>query len=176
MWGRVAAPPKTLSPSGYCSAPWHKSRGSWYHSSVSSSTTDTTTDRDGAGRLLIALYALFAIAAGARALYQITTRWEQAPLAYTLSAVAALVYLLACVGLARRTPAAWRLATGVCAFELAGVLLVGTLTLARPALFAAATVWSGFGAGYGFVPLVLPILGLAWLLRPATRRAFGVQP
>jgi hypothetical protein len=24
-------------------------------------------------------------------------------------------------------------------------------------------VWSGFGAGYGYVPLVLPFLGLWWL-------------
>lgn len=157
-------------------SPWRSTRRSWYHTPVSSPTTDTYAGLDGAGRLLIALYALFAIAAGARALYQIATRWEQAPLAYTLSAVAALVYLLACVGLARRTPAAWRLATGVCAFELAGVLLVGALTLVQPALFADATVWSGFGAGYGFVPLILPVLGLAWLLRPATRRTYGVAP
>jgi hypothetical protein len=128
----------------------------------------------GAGRLLIALYGLFAVAAGSRAIYQIATRWSQAPLAYSLSAVAALVYLLACVGLARRTPGAWRLAATVCAFELAGVLLVGALTTLRPELFAAATVWSGFGAGYLFVPLVLPALGLAWLLRAETRRAYGL--
>lgn len=130
----------------------------------------------GPGRLLIALYGLFAVAAGSRALYQVATKWEQAPLAYGLSAVAALVYLLACAGLARRTPGAWRLAVGVCAFELAGVLLVGALTTLRPELFAAATVWSSFGAGYGFVPLVLPALGLAWLLRGPTRRAYGAAP
>lgn len=140
-------------------------------------TPSTTTDGlAGAGRLLIALYGLFAVAAGSRALYQIATKWEQAPLAYSLSAVAALVYLLACAGLARRTPGAWRLAVAVCAFELAGVLLVGALTTLRPAMFAAATVWSGFGAGYGFVPLALPALGLAWLLRAETRRAYGVAP
>lgn len=131
---------------------------------------------DGAGRLLIALYGLFAIAAGSRAIFQIATKWQQAPLAYGLSAVAALVYLLACAGLAVRTPAAWRLAAAVCAFELAGVLLVGALTTARPASLGAATVWSSFGAGYGFVPLILPALGLAWLLRPATRRAYGLSP
>jgi len=26
-------------------------------------------------------------------------------------------------------------------------------------------VWSGFGQGYGYVPLVLPFLGLLWLWR-----------
>lgn len=129
---------------------------------------------DGAGRLLIALYTLFAVAAGSRAVFQIVTKWERAPLAYTLSAVAALLYLLACLGIARRSPGAWRLAVGVCSVELAGVLLVGAATVAAPQLFAAATVWSHFGAGYGFVPLVLPVLGLAWLLRAPTRRAYGI--
>jgi len=32
-------------------------------------------------------------------------------------------------------------------------------------LFADQTVWSTYGIGYGFVPLVLPIAGLWWLLR-----------
>lgn len=135
--------------------------------------SEPSADAAGPSRLLIALYTLFAVAAGSRALYQIATKWAEAPLAYTLSAVAALVYLLACVGLARRGKAAWRLAAGVCAFELAGVLSIGALSLARPGLFADATVWSGFGAGYGFAPLILPVLGLAWLWRPATRRAYG---
>jgi len=29
--------------------------------------------------------------------------------------------------------------------------------------FPDATVWTGFGSGYGFVPLVLPFVGLWWL-------------
>lgn len=129
----------------------------------------------GASRLLIALYSLFAVAAGSRAGFQLLTKWTQAPLAYSLSLLAALLYLLACVGLGRRTATAWRLALAVCAVELGGVLLVGTLSLVAPALFGDATVWSGFGAGYLFVPLLLPILGLAWLTRPATRRAYGAD-
>ena len=137
--------------------------------------TRNAATHSGARRLLLALYLLFALAAGARALFQLLTKWEQAPLAYGLSALAALLYLLACVGLARSSPPAWRLAVGVCAFELAGVLLVGALSLALPTLFAATTVWSGFGAGYGYVPLILPALGLAWLSRPSTRRAYGLH-
>jgi hypothetical protein len=142
-----------------------------YDRAVQSSPDPTS----GPARLLIALYAFFALAAGARALYQLATKWQQAPLPYALSALAALLYLLACAGLARRTPAAWRLAVAVCAVELAGVLGVGALTLLAPERFAAATVWSAFGAGYGFVPLVLPAAGLAWLARPATRRAYGLR-
>lgn len=130
----------------------------------------------GAGRLLVALYGLFALAAGARAAYQIVTKWEQAPAAYALSAVAAGVYLLACAGLARRTPGAWRLAAVTCTIELVGVLLVGSMTALRPELFAAATVWSSFGAGYGYVPLALPLLGLGWLLRGDTRQQYGLPP
>ncbi len=44
------------------------------------------------------------------------------------------------------------------------MLVVGTLSLARPSAFPDATVWSNFGLGYGFVPLVLPVLGLLWLV------------
>jgi hypothetical protein len=128
----------------------------------------------GPAQALTVLYTLFAVAAGARALYQIAVKWNEAPLAYTLSAVAALVYLIACVGLQRRSPAAWRMTLSVCVFELLGVLLVGALTALEPALFPRATVWSYFGQGYGFVPLTLPILGLVWLLRRETRQAYAI--
>ncbi len=119
--------------------------------------------RTGVGRLLIAVYGLFALSAGARAAVQIATHFDQAPLAYTLSAVAAAVYLLATIGLAGSGPRFRMLAWLACGFELLGVLVVGTVSLAVPAAFPADTVWSGFGRGYGFVPLVLPVLGLAWL-------------
>ena len=46
-----------------------------------------------------------------------------------------------------------------------GVLSVGTISILRPDDFPRATVWSGFGQGYGYVPLLLPILGLIWLWR-----------
>jgi hypothetical protein len=47
--------------------------------------------------------------------------------------------------------------------ELLGVVTIGTLSVVDPAAFPRATVWSVYGIGYGFVPLMLPILGLAWL-------------
>ena len=46
---------------------------------------------------------------------------------------------------------------------MVGVIFVGTLSVVDPEAFPRATVWSVYGIGYGFVPLVLPILGLAWL-------------
>ena len=51
------------------------------------------------------------------------------------------------------------------AVELVGVLVVGTLSVLDAGDFPDETVWSGFGQGYGYVPLVLPFLGLAWLWR-----------
>jgi hypothetical protein len=123
-------------------------------------------------RLLIGLYTLFAISAGVRALYQVATKFKDAPLAYSLSCVAALVYLVAAFALRSPTQRGWRVAVGVCLFELLGVLSVGTLTLLRPDFFAHATVWSLYGQGYGYVPLLLPVIGLYWLLRPATQRAY----
>ena len=126
-------------------------------------------------RLLSGLYILFAISAGVRALYQLAVKFQQAPLAYTLSTIAALVYLIAVLVLRHRSPRAWRITFAVCLFELIGVLTVGTLTVIQPQLFAAQTVWSVYGQGYGYIPLILPIMGLAWLLRPHVRQEYGIS-
>jgi hypothetical protein len=130
--------------------------------------------RTGPGRLLIAIYALFALAASARAGVQIATKFDNAPVAYLLSAFAAVVYILATVTLAVGSPTARRIAVISCSIEFVGVLAVGTWSLADPATFPDATVWSNYGSGYGFVPLVLPVFGLLWLRRwsgwPRTRR------
>ena len=123
----------------------------------------------GAGRLLVALYALFVLAAGARAGVQIATRFGHAPVAYVLSALAAVVYLCALVALAGHGPRARRLARLTCTVELVGVLAVGTASLVVPSAFPDATVWSHYGSGYAFVPAVLPVLGLLRLR--ATRGA-----
>lgn len=119
----------------------------------------------GPGRLLIAVYGLFALAAGARAGVQIGTKFDEAPIAYLLSASAAAVYLVATAALARGGRTGRRTALVCCSVELAGVLAVGTFSLLAPDDFPDATVWSDYGRGYGFVPLVLPVLGLLWLRR-----------
>ncbi len=121
----------------------------------------------GPGRVLVAVYAVFAVSAGARAGVQIATRLDEAPVPYLLSAFAAAVYVLATIGLAARGPAARRLAVVACTIELAGVLIVGTVSMLNPDAFPDATVWSFYGRGYGFVPLVLPVLGLLWLRHTA---------
>ncbi|MEU8255323.1 hypothetical protein AB0C06_13800 [Micromonospora inaquosa] len=123
----------------------------------------------GPGRLLIAVYLLFAIAATSRAGLQIATKFDEAPVAYLLSGVAALIYIVAAVGLARAGHTGRRVALACCSVELVGVVAVGVLSLADKELFPDETVWSGFGSGYGYIPLVLPVLGLIWLWR--TRRA-----
>jgi cytochrome bd-type quinol oxidase subunit 2 len=123
----------------------------------------------GPGRLLVLVYGIFALSATARAAVQIATRFSEAPVAYLLSALAAVVYLCATVGLARSGPGARRLATVAVTVELIGVLVVGTISLVQPDDFPDATVWSGYGEGYGFVPLVLPVLGLLWLRHTRAR-------
>jgi cytochrome bd-type quinol oxidase subunit 2 len=119
----------------------------------------------GPGRVLLSVYGLFAIAATSRAAVQLATKFDEAPVAYLLSAVAAVIYVIATIALARSTPTSRRVALVACSIELAGVLVVGTLSLLDSDLFPDETVWSGYGSGYGFVPLVLPILGLLWLRR-----------
>ncbi|MEV0398648.1 hypothetical protein [Actinoallomurus sp. NPDC050550] len=125
--------------------------------------------RSGPGRVLIAVYGVFALAATSRAGVQIATRFHEAPVAYLLSAFAAVVYILATVTIARSGRTSHRVAVASCTIELIGVLAVGTYSLTDRAAFPDATVWSGYGSGYGFVPLVLPVLGLLWLRRTAPR-------
>ena len=117
----------------------------------------------GVGRLLIVFYAVFAVSSTARASFQIITKFEQAPLAYSLSLVSAMVYILATVSLAKAGKSWRQVALASVVFELAGVLTVGSLSFIAPELFAHPSVWSGFGVGYGYIPLVLPILGLLWI-------------
>ncbi len=117
----------------------------------------------GFGRVLIAVYAIFAVAATARSAVQIATKFAEAPLAYLLSALAAVIYLVATVALARGDKTSRRVATISISIELIGVLVVGAASLFFPDAFTVASVWTGFGSGYGFIPLVLPIVGLWWM-------------
>ena len=121
-----------------------------------------TTDK-GPGRVLVAVYAVFVLAAGSRAAVQISTKFSDAPVAYLLSALAAVVYVVATISLARSGPRAHRVAVACLTFELAGVLVVGTYSLVDRAAFPDATVWSDYGMGYLFIPLVLPVIGLYYL-------------
>ena len=141
------------------------------------SAPDTSTARPrtrGIGRVLVAVYAVLAIAATGRSVFQIIDRFDDAPIAYSLSAAAAVVYVIATLALALRWDLLAWLTIG---FEAVGVIVVGTLSVVAPHVLGVATVdpfgreatvWSVFGAGYLFVPLVLPALGMLWLRR--TRR------
>jgi hypothetical protein len=117
--------------------------------------------------VLVAVYGIFALAAGARAAVQLSTRFSEAPVAYLLSALAAAVYVVATAGLVRGGRGGRRTARIAITVELVGVLVVGTLSLAERAAFPDETVWSAYGRGYGFVPLVLPVLGLLLLRHQA---------
>ncbi|MFJ4028096.1 hypothetical protein ACIPWF_12040 [Paenarthrobacter sp. NPDC089989] len=123
------------------------------------------TRNTGPGRLLIAVYAVFALSATARAGYQIATKFSEAPLAHILSAFAALVYIVATISLAKPGRTWFKVSLTAVLVELVGVLVVGAVSLFDPVAFPHDTVWSLFGRGYGFVPLVLPVLGLLWLNR-----------
>lgn len=119
----------------------------------------------GFGRVLVALYGLFALAATGRATYQIIADFAKAPVSYLLSALAAVIYLVATVGLARGDRTSVQVARIAITTEMVGVLVVGLVSYLVPAEFPDKTVWSHFGSGYGYVPLVLPVLGLLWLRR-----------
>ncbi|MET7278167.1 hypothetical protein ABZS29_08055 [Kribbella sp. NPDC005582] len=134
-------------------------------SGAAPSHSDPGATRRGPGRVLVLVYGIFALAATARAGVQIAIQFSDAPIAYLLSALAAVIYCAATFALAKATRLSRRVATIAIAIELIGVLGVGAFSYAVPEDFPDATVWSHFGQGYGFVPLVLPVLGLLWLRR-----------
>lgn len=116
----------------------------------------------GFGRVLVLLYGVLALAATARGSVQLLTKGSDAPFAYSLSLAAGLIYIVATVALL----ANWRRVAWVAVgFEAVGVLAVGLLSIFDSVVFPDQTVWSEFGRGYGYVPLVLPIIGLTWLWR-----------
>jgi len=118
----------------------------------------------GIGRVLVIVYAIMALGATGRSFVQIVERFDEAPVAYTLSALSAVVYIVATLALVFAGRRGWYVVAWVAiVFELVGVLVIGTLSLVMPELFAHPTVWSWFGMGYLFVPLVLPFLGIWWL-------------
>lgn len=134
------------------------------------STSAPPSRMTGIGRVLVIVYAVMALAATGRSFVQIFRRFDEAPLAYSLSALAAVVYVLATLALVLARRRGWYSVAWIAiVFELTGVLVVGTLSLLVPDLFQHETVWSLFGRGYVFIPLVLPVFGLWWLRthRPA---------
>ncbi|MEU1011098.1 hypothetical protein ACIP4Y_25190 [Streptomyces sp. NPDC088810] len=124
----------------------------------------------GPGMLLVWFYGVMVVGAVSRSAYQIATEFDRAPLAYSLSAVAGLVYAFITYSLIRGGETARRAALVCCAAELAGVLLVGTWTLVDRSAFPDATVWSYYGAGYIFIPVLLPVSAVYWLRKARAQK------
>lgn len=128
----------------------------------------------GPRRILLAFYAIFALAAIARGVVQLATQFAAAPLAYLLSLFSGLVYLGATIGLATDRPFSRPLAWAACSTEMVGVLVIGTASLIDVKAFPHDTVWSHFGGGYGYFPVLLPVLGLMYLSYTRGRPAGAV--
>ena len=129
------------------------------------------TSRSGAHQVLLLVYALFTLAAGARSLVQLATKADEAPVAYSLSLLAAVTYALGWLAIRQASEGRTAFASRMLWIELAGVLAVGTVSLLADDWFPDATVWSDYGIGYGFVPAVLPVAGLLWLRTQDPARA-----
>ena len=132
--------------------------------------TEQASTRHGLGRILVFVYGLFALSATGRAVVQLATQASKAPLAYTLSLFSGIVYILATWALATERRRAALVTIGV---ELTGVLVIGSLS--HPDDIDKASVWSDYGNGYGYVPLVLPFIGLWWLWRLGRRSRPGAD-
>ena len=130
-----------------------------------------SSTKHGAGRALVVVYAILAIGATSRVLFELATKFSTAPLPYTLSAVAAVVYVLITVALVKDTPGWRRIATVAMVAELVGVLVVGTWSVVDGGAFPKSSVWFWYGRDYLFVPLVLPFFGIWWLVTHRPRSA-----
>lgn len=128
----------------------------------------------GVGRVLVIVYGILALAATGRSVFQIIDRFGEAPIAFSLSALSAVVYIVATIALIAPGRGWYRVAWSTISFELAGVIVVGTLTVFAPSVLGLhevdafgrdSTVWSIYGMGYLFIPLVLPVLGMTWLAK-----------
>ncbi len=111
---------------------------------------------------LVVAYAVLALAALGRSSFQISTKFADAPLPYSISAVSAVLYAVIAFALWR---GANKLALIGSSIELAGVVVVGALGYIESSWWPDETVWTGFGSAYGWVPLALPVLALWALLR-----------
>lgn len=136
---------------------------------MSTSSTPTLRKDSGFGRILVVIYAVFTLSAGARSLYQIIRKFEEVPLSIGLSALSALIYLVATIALAKKGEGAWKVSLAAVGIEMLGVILVGIFSYIQPQHFELASVWSHFGSGYGYIPLVLPMVGLWWLWKTRPR-------
>ena len=95
-------------------------------------TSPPVSTKTGPGRLLVAVYGLFALSACARAGTQIATEFSRAPVAYVLSAIAGVVYIVATVTLVNGGRTARRIAVLSCSVELAGEIEEHTSELQSP--------------------------------------------
>lgn len=131
----------------------------------------------GAGMILAVSYPVLALSTGVRAMYQGFLKDEVTNyLAVALSGVAAICYLLATIGFTYKRKWAWQLSVVVLIFETVMALAIGGLSLTTTyADVIGRTVWRSFGADYGYLPLIQPILGLLWLFHPQTLRVYGIQ-
>lgn len=128
------------------------------------------------GYVLGVSYPVLALSTGVRAVYQLAGFKEGASTtAAVLSLVASICYLAASIGFFKRERWAWWLSVCALGFEMSMVLVIGTITTINPDIFGDETVWSRYGMGYGFFPLIQPLLGLIWLLRPMTLDSYGIR-
>ncbi len=121
---------------------------------------------------LILAYAVLGLAALGRSSFEISTKFGDAPLAYSVSAVSAVLYAVIAFALWRGKN---RVALIGSSIELVGVLTVGALGYIESSWWPDHTVWTGFGSGYGWIPLILPMLAL-WALIRARRASTARSP
>lgn len=128
------------------------------------------------GYVLGISYPVLALSTSVRSLYQIF--FKEGVTNYvppSLSAIAAVCYIVACIGFLYRKKWAWRVSLITLIAETFFALVVGVLSLVIPDVIGR-TVWANFGIDYGFFPFIQPLIGIVWLTWSQTLKEYGLIP
>ena len=127
-----------------------------------------------AGVILAISYPVLAVSTGFRAIYQLfIERPIEAPIGSSFSLVAATCYAIATIGFTNKTAWAWKLSLYVLLFETGLTFIVGGLSFYEPFdAVVGRNVWQYLGADYGYFPLFQPLLGIAWLFHPDSKKLY----
>jgi hypothetical protein len=127
------------------------------------------------GYVLAVSYPILALSTGVRAVYQLFFKsGVENYLPVYLSALAALLYLVAALGFAYRRRWTWWLSVAALGVETLMTFIIGLWSFVDPELIGR-TVWRHFGEDYGYFPLFQPLFGLVWLFWPLTMAAYGIR-
>lgn len=124
----------------------------------------------GWGRIIIAALWIFAAVVTYTAIADFFTLSSHALGPRLVSVIAALGYIVAAVSLTHNGRRMRVLAWTAIGFEITGVIVTGLIGMEVKEIGEIRNIWANFGAQYGFLPMLVPLVSLVWLWWSNPRR------